>query len=256
MALTLPEDIMLRRTKEFDRSNTYIDSFIGILPDHHLIMKTNDTFKQHRRWLQDLMTHDFLHQVAAPRVYSAFEDLVNLWEEKMRLAEGHPFAPVVDLNRTGLDAVWCVMFGANQSNNATRAQTRYCASIKTLDLHKSVDMEAHIPHRADPAIFQAVTTLVDSVGIAIKTPVPATANWILGKFPYVRNSHAFKKKFLAGEVEKSIQRLSAVKDADDTQVSCAIDEILRREMILSEKEGRAPLYHSRGMYDEVFNAMY
>ena len=41
------QDILLRRTKEFDRSDFLRDLFSGLTPGHH--MKTDDTFKQHRR---------------------------------------------------------------------------------------------------------------------------------------------------------------------------------------------------------------
>lgn len=76
------QDILLRRTKEFDRSDMVGDAFLGLMPEHHIFMKTNDIFKRNRQWLKDLMTHDFLHQVAAPRIYTAFADLARLWEEK------------------------------------------------------------------------------------------------------------------------------------------------------------------------------
>lgn len=49
------QDVLLRRTKEFDRSNFFGDLFLGVVPRHHISMKTPDEqFKKHRRWLQDL----------------------------------------------------------------------------------------------------------------------------------------------------------------------------------------------------------
>lgn len=244
---------MLRRTKEFDRANTIDEIFSGILPDHHFIMKTNDKFKQHRRWLQDIMTHDFLHQVAAPRVYTAFGDLMGLWGEKTRLAEGHPFAPAEDVYRAALDAAWNVIFGANPSNNATRLQLEYCASIKAIEQPGDKDKEVHIPHAQDPAIFKAVITLTDSLAVAVQSPLPAEAHWVIRQFPYMRKAKAVKDKFMKEEVEKSLQRFAG-KGANEIEATCGKDEILRREMLLSEKEGRAPLYHSKGMYDEVLHA--
>jgi len=215
-------------------------------------MKTTDVFKQQRRWLQDLMTHDFLQKVAAPRVYASFEDLMKLWAEKSRLAEGHPFAPSQDVNRAALDAVWGVMFAADPSNNATRAQFQYFASIKALDLPSDVDKEVQIPQGPDPVIFKAITALVMSVGLTAKVPLPALAHWLLRQFPYMRKLKAVKDEFLKGEVEKSLQRFAGTV-GDDIQVNCGTDEVLRREKLLSENEGRAPLYHSKGMYDEVLD---
>lgn len=57
-------DILLRRTKEFDRSDHVGNMFTGLIPDHHISMKTtNPQFKAHRRLIQDLMTPAFLDEV-------------------------------------------------------------------------------------------------------------------------------------------------------------------------------------------------
>src|SRR5215469_16093111 len=65
------QDILTRRTKEFDRSDFAGDVFAGIAPEHHVRMKTtNPKFKEHRRVLQDLMTPGFLNDVAATSIYS------------------------------------------------------------------------------------------------------------------------------------------------------------------------------------------
>jgi len=49
------QDVLLRRTKEFDRSQFLGDIFLGLIPGHHISMKSHDEeFKKHRRWLMDL----------------------------------------------------------------------------------------------------------------------------------------------------------------------------------------------------------
>lgn len=197
------------------------------------------------------MTHDFLNQVSAPRAYAAFTDLIGLWDEKLRLSEGHPFAAAEDIYRATMDAVIGVMFAADPSKSATKAQLRYCADIKAIDLPKDVDKEAHIPHAPDPPVHQAILTLSESVGVAVKSPLPVLTNWVLTKLPYMRKAKSIKDNFLKEEVEKSLRKLVG-KAAEDMDVDCGKDEMLRREMLLSEKEARQPLYHSRGMYDEVF----
>lgn len=246
------QDILLRRTKEFDRSKFFGDIFSGLLPEHHLIMPTNDTFKRHRRWLQDLMTPDFLHKTAAPRIYAAFADLINLWSEKSRLAEGHPFAAPEDVYRATLDAVWSVMFGTDPSNNATRAQAQLCSSIKDLNLPSDVDKEVHIPEAPDPPIFKAIVTLAESIETSTKSPVPRLAYWFLRQMPYMRKAIAINWEFVKGEVEKTKNKFMSIAPSE-WEVSCAIDDIMRREMLLSEKEGRPPMFHSRAMYDEVIH---
>jgi hypothetical protein len=58
------QDILLRRTKEFDRSDFIGDVFLGLIPDMHISMKSHDEkFKTNRNLLKDLMTPGFLNQV-------------------------------------------------------------------------------------------------------------------------------------------------------------------------------------------------
>lgn len=61
-------DILLRRTKEFDRSNFFGDLFVGLLPAHHISMPTNATFKHQRRLLADTMSSAFLADVRHVRL--------------------------------------------------------------------------------------------------------------------------------------------------------------------------------------------
>jgi hypothetical protein len=58
------QDIPMRRTREFDRGDQFENTFTGLLPDHHIHMKsTNPEFKAQRRLIQDLMTPAFLNGV-------------------------------------------------------------------------------------------------------------------------------------------------------------------------------------------------
>jgi hypothetical protein len=60
------QDILMRRTKEFDRSGFFGDLFTGIIPDHHIHRMSNDEkFKSNRFLMKDLMTPAFLHTVWA-----------------------------------------------------------------------------------------------------------------------------------------------------------------------------------------------
>jgi len=58
------QDILMRRTKEFDRSDFFGELFLGMMPDFHISMlSSNPEFKIHRRLIQDLMTPAFLNEV-------------------------------------------------------------------------------------------------------------------------------------------------------------------------------------------------
>lgn len=61
------QDIMLRRTKEFDRADFFKDLFGGVTPDFHVHFRSDDErTKKHKNLLKDLMTPAFLHQVRSP----------------------------------------------------------------------------------------------------------------------------------------------------------------------------------------------
>ena len=244
------QDILLRRTKEFDRANFMGDIFLGLLPEHHISMKTDNTFKQHRRWLQDLMTPAFLHGVSGPQIYVAFMDLVNLWEEKSRLAEGHPFEASEDLYRTALDAVWTAVFGADPSNSITVAQHRICASMSSVQLPSSIDQVAEFPTAPNPPAMQSILTLTASLETSLKSPLPGLAHWFLRQTSEMKKALAIKDNFIKAEVEKTKERFEGQHE-NEREARCALDEVLKRELLLSEKENRAPMFHSRAMYDEV-----
>lgn len=55
------QDIMMRRTNEFDRSNFIGDLFVGVIPDHHINKQSSDPkFKANRMLIRDLVTPTFL----------------------------------------------------------------------------------------------------------------------------------------------------------------------------------------------------
>jgi hypothetical protein len=56
------QDILMRR-KEWDRNDWSIALLSGNAPQHHISMKTGQTWKAHRSLLQDLVTPKFLEMV-------------------------------------------------------------------------------------------------------------------------------------------------------------------------------------------------
>lgn len=62
-------DICLRRTKEFDRSDETAAFFHGVMPLHHVCLKTPDPqFKKNRDLVNELMAPSFTHEVRLPPV--------------------------------------------------------------------------------------------------------------------------------------------------------------------------------------------
>jgi hypothetical protein len=239
------------------------------MPKHHISMKSLDEeFKHYRRWLQDLMTPGFLHQTAAPQIYTTCLDFLQVWEEKARLSKKHPFvAAVLDaVSRSSLSVscvswvwqvtdyfkVWAITFGADPSNSTTKVGLRMYSSMKSLALPMNIHAEDLIPEAPWLSPMMSITTLADSLETSVQSPFPVLAHWFLRQMPAMRRAHAVRDNLIEKEVAKTLTRLRrrAERDGD---VRCALDEMIRREMMLSEKEGRAPIFHSRAMYDEVWD---
>jgi len=61
------QDILLRRTREFDRSDFLGDVFVSLVPEFHISKKsTDEKFKSNRNLIKDLMTPAFLHEESIP----------------------------------------------------------------------------------------------------------------------------------------------------------------------------------------------
>jgi hypothetical protein len=72
------QDILLCRTKDFDRPKFFEDVFGGTVPYNHVIQPTNEKFRQGRRLLADTMATPFLNRVAAPLLHRHSLNLMEL----------------------------------------------------------------------------------------------------------------------------------------------------------------------------------
>lgn len=55
----------MRRLKEFDRSDVTWEQFNGVVPGHHITLKSSDPkFKKNKELIRDLMAPTFLQQVS------------------------------------------------------------------------------------------------------------------------------------------------------------------------------------------------
>lgn len=245
------QDIMVRRTREFDRSKFFGEVSGKISPKSHFCMPTNSEFRQHRKWLQGVMGMGFLHDTAAPHIYEAGIDLLQLWEQKLRLANNRPFGAADDLYRTAMDAVWTMVFGADPNNSTTKAQLSLYSTIESVDLGNDPNAAVDLPSAPLPAAVQCMLTLTESVETSIKSPVPVLAHWMLRQTAAMKKAYKDKDEFIGAEIDKALKRARGAKAYEQNAAICAIDDLVYREMLLAEKEKREPQVKSRGMYDEV-----
>jgi hypothetical protein len=246
------QDILMRRTKEFDRSDFTSDLFAGVLPDHHIRLKTNDEYKKHRRLLQDLMTPAFLNQVAAPQIHESTMRLIKLWREKNRLAGGRPFLATRDINHCALDAVLAFTFGTRVNLSATQPQLDLLSSPSSVPIRSGDgdDMEpVEFPYAPLNPHIEALFTLSNSLETSMKAPTPKLAHWFLRQTKSMKTAWKNKEELLARHIDESLARVKG--NSDERAVRCAVDDMVRREIGLAAKEQREPAVHTRVFCDEV-----
>jgi hypothetical protein len=82
------QDILMRRGKEFDRSSMNNDNFGGVVPNHHITMRSSDPrFKGNKDLVRDLMTPQFLSEVSRPELVPRRLSLGGTWYGRARWEE-------------------------------------------------------------------------------------------------------------------------------------------------------------------------
>ncbi|KIX99549.1 uncharacterized protein Z520_05125 [Fonsecaea multimorphosa CBS 102226] len=242
-------DILLRRTKEFDRSAFTADVFTGLVPEMHInFQSTEERFKLHRNLLKDLMTPAFLHEVAGPQIYGSTETFIKLWDFKAQVAQGHAFEAGQDIYNVALDVIFATTFGLQIKDSNTSAQLQQLSAAKSLDPPQSLTDPISFPAFHRPADFEAIATLTESLEVSVKAPFPRFAHWVIRQFPYMRKARAYKEKLFSDMVVESLRKQSSGNQVKRS----ALDDILQRETAAAKKEDRQPEYHSRAIYDELF----
>ncbi|CAN8097694.1 unnamed protein product [Discula destructiva] len=253
------QDILLRRTKEFDRSGFFGDLINSILPEQHIqFLSTDERFKKNRNLINHLMAPTFISQVSGPEVYKAAETLIKLWELKCDLAQGRPFAAQSDITSLALDSIFASSFGLPLVDSNTYQRLQMIQQWQPGPARSSTpqqhDVNAVVPFPEDanvPEVFSAVLTLANSVTDIQLSPLPRLTSWVIRKFPYMRRATAIKDDYISAKTEECI----ALIGKGDMTPRSALHSVLLRERDVAAKEGRPPAYRRRGIADEFFGFM-
>ena len=162
------QDVLLRRTKEFDRSDFFGEMFQGVLPHSHLHRRSDAIWKAQRRLLADTMTPAFLNDVGSAQLYTAAQDMMQLWRLKVTLGEGRPFEATADINHMALDAIWAVTFGT--AIGTTQSQVEYLSDLSSVDFPPSCDSAVEFPSAPYPDAFKSIISITQT----IEVPKPQT----------------------------------------------------------------------------------
>ncbi|ETS79079.1 hypothetical protein PFICI_08932 [Pestalotiopsis fici W106-1] len=226
------QDILLRRGKEFDRSEFFEELIGGILPEQHIqFISTDARFKNSRNLINHLMAPTFISEISAPDVYKSVNTLLKLWHLKSKLANGHPFSAHHDITFEALDSIFASSFGLEESESNTIQRIQALERWKPR-IPDHVDEPVGFPEGSVPEIFSAILTLSNS-------------------FPYMRKAEAVKDQYIRNNVDEYVQLISE----GDTKPKSALHSVLLRERDVAAKEGREPEYRKRAIADEFFGFM-
>jgi hypothetical protein len=175
--------------------------------------------------------------------------LIELWTEKSGRADGHPFSASHDIYNAALDAIVSVAFGPDVCKSTTSTQIEFLSSLPSsfIKISENRNDAVEFPQALNPPELDAILTLTESLEPTIKSPVPRLHHWFLRQMPYMRKARALKECLINGQIEKATKRFAK----GDLERRCALDDVMHREMTAANKAGRAPVYTTRPISDEV-----
>ncbi|KAK1540877.1 cytochrome P450 monooxygenase [Colletotrichum paranaense] len=242
------EDISMRRYKEFDRTDflRYISQ--PLMPQFHMMMKSDDPmFKRQRKWLQDLMTPAFLHGVVAKPIYESVQQVVELWENKARLADGHPFEAFNDIYFGAFDAVLAFSYSSNFQHMTLPGRLQLISALDRMERPAMAGLPVVFPESEQSEVIREMLQLAETVEETRKAVVPWLRSWYIHQTPRIKTAKRIRDESINHELETAVKRLEANESA-----CSALDHMVYREKRVAEKEGRAPVYKSIGMQSEAF----
>ncbi|KAK0701274.1 cytochrome P450 [Lasiosphaeris hirsuta] len=241
------QDIMMRRTREFDKSSLTKDSFSALLPN----------YQHNRELVKDLMTPAFLDQVSAPEIYDKLVSLLGLWSAKAESAVGRPFHTALDLYFMALDITMAITFDFPQSDTIIPKQL---VAVQSTTTSHAATPEPEDGQELEPVIFpsapldpelQALVFLTESINVAFQSPLPYPALWLYLQKPSSRRALRLKEQLIRRNIERALARIE-VPDTRE-KLRCAVDQILLREMATAESRGAQPDFHKGAIYDEFMS---
>lgn len=259
------QDILLRRSREFDRATFFGEVLGGLIPKQHShYLSTDLQFRRNRALINHLMAPTFIREVSAPEMYRATQEMIRVWDVKCDKASGRPFSAHHDLTYLALDAILAAGFGLAQEENVTFQRLREVqkwtppgAASSTEDADEPVPF----PENDDvvPPISAAIITLSNSLTENQLSPMPALTSWVMRKFAYMRKAIAIKEEYVRRKVDECIPLIESVGDDKTPSTTSpprsALHSVLLRERETASKEGRRPEYHSRVIPDEFIGFM-
>lgn len=245
------QDILLRRGREFDRPGRMLAALRGVIPNHHIAMRTSDPqFRRNRELVKDLMTPNFLHTVNAPEIWRNTVLFVELWRVKARIAGGRPFDAAEDVARTAFDIIRNVAIGRGEYTmievylDQIRSQLGDGSTCDEGDGGEKRNEAFKFPDPPFDETMEAQYRMNNALTPASSLP-PQIFHAINNLRPSMREAYASKDRMLRKQVALAVKRMEAGEP-----LASALDYMIQREIGQAKKESRAPVFDSPYMFDE------
>ena len=196
------------------------------------------------------MSPGFLQDVVGPTIHDSTQDLLELWRKRAHLAQGRPFEADKDIIRNLVDVIIRATFGFDVG--AIAAQLNRLSGVDKIDVPDNADSPAIFPYAADPEAYTSVRTLVDSLQIALKSPIPKQhLTFALKFYPSLVAARRWNENMMGDRLRAAWRKFSGNPDQDDL-VKSAVDLLVQREAQMAQRENRNVKYDTRVIRDELF----
>ncbi|KAK8071660.1 hypothetical protein PG996_005008 [Apiospora saccharicola] len=245
------EDILVRRNREFDKAPMAINTLRPMFANATTSQYTTPQLRAQKRLWADVMSAEFLHKAAAPNIYKATLNLLELWRLKASSSvhKDQPFKVPEDFQNATLDAMWVAVVGEEPG------VTRY--EITKLQNQIAGTSENNIPPPRGIFLKREVDYIADVIAKNASSPVPG---WAQKLETYMPRHRQFRRTVNAeitlvmGKAVDRFQRLDLGKLEAEEMDTCMSDLVLRR-LVLAAKKAQQPLADptkDQHMLDEMF----
>ena len=234
---------------DFDRSSYIIDRF-PLFGDFHLNMKTTEDWKLSRHWSKDLLSPQYMNNVASPAIELATKRLIELWDGKSRLAKGKPFDMNRDVKGLSIDVILAYYFGDDMSDSILVREIEHLKHLDGSELSTGEHGSVIIPRAKLHEFCEGLIDLSHIITSLYTTVWPPTlaAWWTRYISPHSRKYLSDKERAVRQLISSAVQR---IQGKDEGKIKSGLDHMVWREARAANKTGRSSKHSKQIMVDEV-----
>lgn len=172
-------------------------------------------------------------------------NLISYWKDKAKIANGRPFDASQDAHDVGLDAIWVAAMPLGESHSLKKHHEALSGFQIPSDEEHTKDTVV-FPRGAYSPQQAGVLLLGKCIDDTAGSPFPRLYQELLKLTPKWRRNRKAVWGHCASEIQEAAQRIE-----EGRPVRAAVDDILRREIAIAEKEERKPDFNAPWITAEV-----